>query len=118
MERGCWGILSFPLHHLGRSPKKSPHLLEASLDAAVFAGNHLAVPVLRGPAGEAQVGVALSHCQVAGTLLGITLGLTATARETILTWGGGEGQGEGWVRKSSRLSWRSGLTQGSAKKYM
>lgn len=60
-------------------------LLEATLDAAVFTGNHFAVPVFRGPTGETQVGVTLSHCQIARTLLGIALGLTATARETILT---------------------------------
>lgn len=91
---------SFPLPHAACRPIKSPHLLEASLDAAVFAGNHLAVPVLGGPTGEAQVGVALSHCQVAGTLLGVALGLTATAREAILTWGGGD---TGRVRNRGRL---------------
>lgn len=78
---------SFPLHHLAGNPEKSPHLLESSLDAAVFTGNHFAVPVLGGPTGEAQVGVTLSHCQVARALLGVALGLAATAREAILTWG-------------------------------
>lgn len=60
-------------------------LLEATLDAAVFTGNHLAVPVLGGPTGETQVRVTLSHCQIARTLLGVALGLTAAAREAILT---------------------------------
>lgn len=81
-------IQSFLLHHLAWNPEESPHLLEATLDAAVFTGNHFAVPVLWGPAGETQVGVALSHSQIARTLLSVALGLTATARETILTWVG------------------------------
>ena len=78
---------SFPLH-LAPSPGKSPHLLEATLDAAVLTRDHLAVPVLRGPTGETQVGVALSHRQVARALLGVALGLTATAGKAILTCAG------------------------------
>lgn len=107
---------SFPLPHAACRPIESPHLLEASLDAAVFAGNHLAVPVLGGPTGEAQVGVALSHCQVAGTLLGVALGLTATAREAILTWGGGGAQGG--LGTGAGQCWGSGLPRGSARKSM
>lgn len=72
---------------MGTPTEMRRHLLEAPLDAAVLAGDHLAVPVLRSPAGEAQVGVALAHSQVAGALLGIALSFTAAARETILTWG-------------------------------
>lgn len=62
-------------------------LFEATLNAAVLTGNHLAVPVLRGPTGEAQVRVALPYRQVARALLGIALGLTATAGKAILTVG-------------------------------
>ena len=67
---------------------REPHLLEAALDAAVLAGHHLAVPVLRGPAGEAQVGVALPHCQVARALLRVALGLAAAAGEAVLACAG------------------------------
>lgn len=63
---------------------REPHLLEAALDAAVLAGHHLAVPVLRSPAGEAQVGVALPHRQVARALLRVALGLAAAAGEAVL----------------------------------
>lgn len=59
-------------------------LLEATLDAAVFTGNHFAVPVFRSATGETQVRVALSYSQVAGTLLGVALRLTTTAREAVL----------------------------------
>lgn len=36
-------------------------------------------------AGQAQIGVALPHRQVAGTLLGVALSFAPTARETVLT---------------------------------
>lgn len=67
---------------------REPHLLEAALDAAVLAGHHLAVPVLRGPAGKAQVGVALPHRQVAWALLCVALGLAAAAGEAVLACAG------------------------------
>lgn len=62
------------------------YLFQASLDAAVFAGDHLAVPVVCGPAGHAQVWVTLPHGQVAGTLFGVTLSLAPAAWETVLAW--------------------------------
>lgn len=85
VERGHSDLRSFPLH-LAPSPGKSPHLLEATLDAAVLTGDHLAVPVLRGPTGETQVGVALSHRQVARALLGVALGFAAASRKAVLTF--------------------------------
>lgn len=81
-------VQSFLRCYPAQNPGNSPHLLEAPLDAAVLTGNHFAVPVLGGPTGETQVRVALPHGQVARTLLGVALGLTAAARETILTWAG------------------------------
>lgn len=61
------------------------YLLGASLDGAVLAGHVLAVPVVGGAAGQAEVRVALPHCQVAGALLGVTLSFAAAAREAVLT---------------------------------
>lgn len=61
------------------------YLLGASLNGAVLAGHVLAVPVVSGAAGQAEVGVALPHRQVAGTLLGVALSFAAAARETVLT---------------------------------
>ncbi len=61
------------------------YLLRASLNGAVLAGHVLAVPVVCGAAGQAQVGVTLPHCQVAGTLLGVALSFAAAAGETVLT---------------------------------
>lgn len=60
-------------------------LLESSLDAAVFAGDLFAVPVVCGPTGHAEVRVTLPHRQVTRALLGVTLSLAATARKPILT---------------------------------
>lgn len=60
------------------------YLLGSSLDGAVLAGHVLAVPVVGGAAGQAEVGVTLPHCQVAGTLLGVTLGFAPTTWETVL----------------------------------
>ena len=56
------------------------------MNAAVLTGNHLAVPVLRGPTGEAQVRVALPHRQVARALLGVALGFAAAAGKAVLTF--------------------------------
>ena len=67
------------------------YLLGAPLDAAVLAGHVLAVPVVSRAAGEAEVGVALADGQVARALLGIALGLTATAGKAILTCAGRQG---------------------------
>lgn len=67
----------------GRS-KCSANLFEAPLDAAVLTGHHFAFPVVCSSAGHAQVGVALSHGQVAGTLFGVALSLTSAAREAVL----------------------------------
>lgn len=66
-------------------------LLGSSLDGAVLAGHVLAVPVVGGAAGQAEVGVALPHRQVARALLGVALGFAPTTRETVLTCGGGYG---------------------------
>lgn len=74
-----------------RCPLSSANLLSASLDGAVLAGHVLAVPVVCSAAGQAQVGVALPHGQVAGALLGVALGFAPTAWEAVLTCGGGEG---------------------------
>lgn len=68
-----------------RATQPSDYLFETSLDAAVLAGDHLAVPVLRSPAGQAEVRVALPHGQVARALLGVALGFAAAAWEAILT---------------------------------
>lgn len=56
------------------------------MDAAVLAGDYLAVPVVRGSTGHTQIWVTFPHRQVAGTLLGVALGLTAAAWETVLAW--------------------------------
>lgn len=82
-----------PVYQLSprQPPARSPepcccqYLFEPSLDAAVLAGDHLAVPVLRSAAGQAEVRVALPHGQVARALLGVALGLTAAAWEAVLT---------------------------------
>lgn len=62
------------------------HLFQSSLDAAVLARDPLAVPVVCRAARHAQIGVALPHCQVAGTLLGVALRLAPAAREPVLAW--------------------------------
>lgn len=72
-----------------RCQLSSANLLSASLDGAVLAGHVLAVPVVCSAAGQAQVGVALPHGQVAGALLGVALGFAPTAWEAVLTCGGG-----------------------------
>ena len=82
----------------GHNPRPGPYLLGAPLDAAVLAGHVLAVPVVSSPTGETQVGVALPHGQVARALLGVALGLTAAAGESILTW----------VGQQARLGGRAG----------
>lgn len=66
-------------------PCSNQYLFETALDAAVLAGHNLAVPVLRRPAGQTEVWIAFPHGQVARALLGVALGLTAAAREAILT---------------------------------
>lgn len=60
-------------------------LLGSPLDGAVLARHVLAVPVVGGATGQAEVRVALPHSQVARTLFGVALGLASTPRETILT---------------------------------
>lgn len=72
-----------PASNIRRSQQEV--LLGPSLDAAVLAGDVLAVPVVGGAAGQAEVGVTLAHGQVAGTLLGVALGLTAAPGEAVLT---------------------------------
>lgn len=93
------------------------YLLGSSLDGAVLAGHVLAVPVVRSAAGQAQVGVALPHGQVAGTLLGVALSFAPTSRETVLTCGPAEG-GAGLLRLQKRgenggtpLTFRAALTE-------
>lgn len=61
------------------------YLLGSSLDGAVLAGHVLAVPVVCSAAGQAEVRVTLPHRQVAGTLLGVTLGFAPTTGEAVLT---------------------------------
>lgn len=61
------------------------YLLGSSLDGAVLAGDVLAVPVICSAAGEAEVRVTLPDCQVAGTLLGVTLGFAPATWEPVLT---------------------------------
>lgn len=67
-------------------PNPLLYLFEASLDAAVLAGHPFAVPVVCSPTGHAQIWVTLPHSQVAGTLLGVALGLTSAAWEAVLAW--------------------------------
>lgn len=78
----------FRKHEYGFTVFKQPHLpvylFQASLDAAVLAGDHFAVPVLGGAACHAKIWVTLSHGQVAGTLFSVTLGLTPAAWEAVL----------------------------------
>lgn len=62
------------------------HLFGAPLDATVLARHVLAVPVVSGPACEAQVRVTLSDSQVAWALLGVALSFTAAARKAVLTY--------------------------------
>lgn len=62
------------------------YLFQASLDAAVLAGNPFAVPVICSTTCHAQIWVTLPHSQVAGTLFCVTLSLTPAAWETVLTW--------------------------------
>lgn len=61
------------------------YLLGSSLDGAVLAGHVLTVPVVCSATGQAEVGVTLPHCQIAGTLLGVTLGFAPTTWEAVLT---------------------------------
>ncbi len=61
------------------------YLLGAPLNGAVLAGHVLAVPVVCSAAGQAEVGVALPDCQVAGTLLGVALSFAPTTWEAVLT---------------------------------
>lgn len=63
-----------------------PYLFQASLDAAVFARDYCAVPVVCSSTGHAQIWVALPHSQVAGTLFRVTLSLTPAAWEAVLAW--------------------------------
>lgn len=60
-------------------------LLESSLDGAVFAGHHLAVPVVGGSTRHAQIWVTLPHGQVTGALLRVALSLAPAAWEPVLT---------------------------------
>lgn len=62
------------------------YFLEASLDAAVLAGDGFAVPVLCRAAGHAQIWVTLPHGQVAGTLFSVALRLASAAWEAVLAW--------------------------------
>ncbi len=61
------------------------YLLCPSLNTTVLAGDVFTVPVFSRPTGEAQVRVTLSYGQVTGTLLGVTLSLTAAAWKPVLT---------------------------------
>lgn len=61
------------------------YLLCSSLNTTVLAGDVFTVPVFSRPTGEAQVRVTLSYGQVTGTLLGVTLSLTAAAWKPVLT---------------------------------
>lgn len=60
------------------------NLFKASLDAAVLTGHHFAVPVVGSSTGHAEIWVTFSYGQVAWTLLGVALGFTTAARETVL----------------------------------
>lgn len=82
VNKACCSFLFFPPGHKDVSVD---HLLGSSLDGAVLAGHILAVPVVCCATGQAEVGVALSHCQIAGALLGVTLGFAPTTWETVLT---------------------------------
>lgn len=62
------------------------YLFQASLDAAVLAGDGFGVPVVCGAAGHAQIWVTFPHSQVAWTLFGVALCLTPAAWEAILAW--------------------------------
>lgn len=59
-------------------------LFQASLDAAVLAGDGFAVPVVCRATGHAQIWVTFPHGQVAGTLFGVALRLAPAAREAVL----------------------------------
>lgn len=76
-------------YSLKRFCRTGPHLLGAALDGAVLAGHVLAVPVVGGAAGQAQVRVAFPHRQVTGALLGVALGFAPATREAVLTCGDG-----------------------------
>lgn len=82
VNKACCSFLDFPP---GLKDVFVDHLLGSSLDGAVLAGHILAVPVVCCTTGQAEVGVALSHCQIAGALLGVTLGFAPTTWETVLT---------------------------------
>ena len=62
------------------------YLFQASLDAAVLAGDGFGVPVVRRATGHAQIWVTFPHSQVAGALFGVALCLTPAAREAVLAW--------------------------------